>query len=488
MTGPVIDPVEILRTARLDQCLGPWLVDAEGRTWFDAIAPGCERLLGYNAAASFGVCQFAESWTGNLRTENMRGVGRALSAWMDRTVLGFSGKTPAVSPKSTGFPTSWPSPADLIRMYINQSLVDQFADTVAQWTDELGARLAECRYRFPRTLSSFTVGKLDFCLEISSPDACNRLHRDLQKLGVLVSQTRDTWLTIRLTLGWRGEDRGWLLNRLDAALAASENDDSCLGEMPPASPPDVTEVNRLVAFHQQLMVCKLGRPEPDAELRKTRVARFFEESLAGSKAAGASVTFVGPDNWPQFRDRVEAMQVAVYEPARQTSRATFEALLACPVHHAMALELDGRLIAIAFAASLDRFPNERGTLDDPARERPDVIYVADLTVDPAFRGGLGRIMKQAITLNAVLAGREAFHGRNRDRLAAGMWAINLGLGSYELKHLVDDYPDNKPYRDCIYYRCPLRWEPDQKAKVAAEMERLGEAGVRQRILELANGM
>ena len=42
-------------------------------------------------------------------------------------------------------------------------------------------------------------------------------------------------------------------------------------------------------------------------------------------------------------------------------------------------------------------------------------------------------------------------------MARGMWAINMSLGSFELQRLVDDYPDDGLFRDCIYYRCPLEW-------------------------------
>jgi hypothetical protein len=489
MTGPVTDPAAIIRHARLDQCRGPWLVDINGRTWFDATAGLCSNMLGFNHAASFGVCQFAEAWTGDTTTENIRGVGTALSSWLDRTVQKeCAGAVLSASSESPFFKKGWTSPAALINTYVGQSLVDQFAGQGSNSPDELRIRLEECRHRFPQTVQSYDIQKLGFNLRTSSQAMGNRLRGELERLGVLNSSSGGDSLPVFQTPGWRDEDRNWFFSRLSAALAALEGEGSSPGDLPRVERPDLAEVTRLADFHLQLIDCKLGRPEPDGERRKKRVARFLAEGLAGSKAAEAELTLVGLDNWPRFRDRVEAMQVAVYEPARRTSRATFEALLASPVHHAMVLELKGEIIAMVFAASLDRFPNERGTLDDPARRRRDVIYVADLTVAPEFRGGLGRIMKQAITLDAVLAGREAFHGRNRDRLAAGMWAINLGLGSYELKHLVDDYPDQEKYRDCIYYRCPLRWEPALAAKVAAEKERLGAEGFRQRLFELANGV
>ena len=108
-----------------------------------------------------------------------------------------------------------------------------------------------------------------------------------------------------------------------------------------------------------------------------------------------------------------------------------------------------RIVAMAFAGPLRLFADTRGVADDPCFCDPTVVYMLDLTVAPEYRGRLGRVLKQAITMLAVTRGVTAIHGRNRDRAAAGMWAINLALGSYATQYLVDDYPDSEPYRDCI---------------------------------------
>jgi GNAT superfamily N-acetyltransferase len=119
---------------------------------------------------------------------------------------------------------------------------------------------------------------------------------------------------------------------------------------------------------------------------------------------------------------------------------------------------------MAFCGPLSCFLQERGVADDPYLADQKTFYMLDLTVAPGFRGrGLGRIMKNAITLLSINRGVNAIHGRNRDRLARAMWAINLSLGSYEQQHLFDDYPDAKPFRDCLYYRCPLQWQTDNGA-------------------------
>ncbi len=493
MSAPVTDPAAIIRHARLDQCRGPWLVDAQGRTWFDATARLGTSPLGYNAAANFGVCQFAETWTGELETENVRGVQNALRALLKRT-----------SPKNSrhGGPNNDLDPglqrpggvddfqtADLIRSYIEANCLDQFQDVVAKTGAASLEHVENLAQRSPGVVRSWHVDGLAIDLSFAGASQRDEFVLRLARAGILAEPAGEDSVAIRFSLGCRPQDLNWFWDVIRAAEPSTEP----FGRRPMKvralleSQGWPREVDALVAFQRQLIDCKSSPACLKPDQRAAAVTHYLAECIAVTSATDAIVTLVDSESWPRFRDRVQVIQAEVYEPARRTSLQTFDALMACPVHHAIVLELDGKLIAIVFAASLSCFPNERGTLDDPARARPDVIYVADLTVDAGFRGGLGRIMKQAITLDAVLAGREAFHGRNRDRLAAGMWAINLGLGSYELKHLVDDYPDDKPFRDCIYYRCPLRWEPDQAAKVAAELDRLGEQGFRQKMFELANG-
>jgi hypothetical protein len=151
------------------------------------------------------------------------------------------------------------------------------------------------------------------------------------------------------------------------------------------------------------------------------------------------------------------MQELVYEPARQTAIEKFDVLMDDKFGYGLLVLLDKQIAGMVFIGPLELFPEERGTQDDPFRSDRHTMYTLDLTIAQEFRGSLGKMMKQAITLMTVAEGHSAIHGRNRDRLARGMWAINLGLGSFETKRLLNDYPDQHAYRDCIYYRCPLRW-------------------------------
>ena len=169
------------------------------------------------------------------------------------------------------------------------------------------------------------------------------------------------------------------------------------------------------------------------------------------------VTILDSANYQEFRDRILAVQSEVYEPARQSPPEEFDELFESNKPLAMLVLSDDKIVAMTFAGPLALFRQQRGVPEDPQVDNPNVVYMLDLTVTQPYRGRMGGILKQGLMLLAQASGVEAIHGRNRDRLAAGMWAINLGLGSYEYQHLPDDYPDDNEYRDCIYYRCPMHW-------------------------------
>jgi len=116
------------------------------------------------------------------------------------------------------------------------------------------------------------------------------------------------------------------------------------------------------------------------------------------------------------------------------------------------------MAGITFGAPLKRYPTHRGVRRDPFYDDLNSVYMLDLTVHPEFQGmGLGRILKYAFCLYSLEKGVNRVEGRNRDRLARGMYAINLALGARELMYLEEDYLDDEEFRDAIYYTIPLRW-------------------------------
>ena len=193
------------------------------------------------------------------------------------------------------------------------------------------------------------------------------------------------------------------------------------------------------------------------------VANYLDAMLGASGQGALRTIVLKPVTYSDYRQQILDLQVEVYEPARQSPPEEFDAVFESDRPVAI-LVMDGHHIAgMGLAGPLIQYPQVRGVSTDPFHNDPDVLYMVDVTVRPDYRGGLGRWIKNGISLRALELGYSAIHGRNRDHLARGMWAINLSLGSYELQYLPNDYPDQGAHRDCLYYRCPLTWPPDLDA-------------------------
>ena len=161
----------------------------------------------------------------------------------------------------------------------------------------------------------------------------------------------------------------------------------------------------------------------------------------------------------QIKKDMEKLQKDTYESIRQTSLDYFKKAVCNPHGVCLALLHKKNLAAIAFASPLKDHPLERGVRRDPWFNDPSCLYAMDVTVDKKYQGqGLGTFLKQVLFFHAQKKGHKRINGRNRDRMAAKMWNINLSLGSWELFHLEEDYLDSKPYRDALYYTCKLHWE------------------------------
>lgn len=164
-------------------------------------------------------------------------------------------------------------------------------------------------------------------------------------------------------------------------------------------------------------------------------------------------------NFEQYRGAIQDIQRKNYEPVRQTSIDKFYDAAKSPKGIALGLMKRGVLEGIVFAAPLKHFELERGVRNDPYYHDDSVLYMLDTTVNESLRGlGLGRYLKYALAAYAMTQGVRRLHGRNRDRLAASMMAINLSLGAYELQYIPEDYPDYEEFRDVFYYTAPLSWE------------------------------
>ncbi|MBX3419713.1 MAG: hypothetical protein KF851_19115 [Pirellulaceae bacterium] len=431
--------------ARLLYSNGPWLYLQDDSAVFDATGPAFD--LGYNSTALFGLIQHGVVWSRDLLDSEFLGLQSAaadlFSRRPDLTTVAETNRNGKVRFESQGVEEC----RRAIKTYIAANVLDQLAVR----RESLGARARELLLNLVRdtadndalrhaTSAQLNVLTVDF--GGNSADWQQRLFD-----AGIIAEMNGTVAEFRLAITTTDNDLKTFADRLLSVWR----------HVPP-TPATVSlrDATGQYKFHRELLLTRqavgAGRIPEESSIREA-----IRNLLPTSIRESGQLFFVSPENWSNFRESVRQLQTAVYEPARQTAIEKFDLVVSDPEGLGLVVQFDDEVVGIAFAGPVALFPDERGTLQDPFRENRRVMYMLDVTVLPEQRGALGRALKQGLTLLAASRGCEAIHGRNRDRLAGAMWAINLGLGSYELMHLVDDYPDQEEFRDCIYYRCPVAW-------------------------------
>ncbi len=173
---------------------------------------------------------------------------------------------------------------------------------------------------------------------------------------------------------------------------------------------------------------------------------------------GCKVIFFDSHTFDKYWPKIEALQKSIYEPARQTSKSIFEQTAKDAINLSMGIEKEGKLLACAFASPLKNYPLEKGVRKDPYFSNPRCLYMVDVTVDKDLQGlGMGRKLKYALSAIATLKGVERINGRNRNKMAAPMFSINLSLGARLIDSIKEDYLDFEGNRDVNYYSCTSKW-------------------------------
>jgi hypothetical protein len=422
--------------ARLDLSSGPWLATDDHQVLFDA--SGANFGLGYNAGSLFGVTQFPSVWNSHWSDESLKGLQQATADFVDR------------KPQWRVFFENAGTPTERIRAYIAAQILDQFQETIIELRPTFLTILETLLRQNWSPHSKELLRAVDVqgqCLRIDFTSSGSELVSRLLSRGVLPQQWEEQHLILQLPLSSSQSDLQFLAEQLVASWYANPV------TIHQVSVPDRAHYYR---FNAYLLSEKsnAARGISSAVCSDLSILASF---LSPEIRSDAQLVMLNRDSWGVYREQVERLQQTVYEPARQTSLATFDSLFRDDYGFGILVDVDGEVAGMACAGPIVLFPNERGTLDDPNRLDRHILYPLDLTVTPNYQGALGTFLKRALVLLAVAKGHRAIHGRNRDRLAGAMWAINLSLGSYQLRHLKDDYPDSHPHRDCIYYRCPLRW-------------------------------
>ncbi len=360
------------------------------------------------------------------------------------------------------------STASLIRGYIQASVINQFQESITLIEETNRQQLGQLLKKYDQHICRPRVQGLAFAFDLATPELLQRFVQHRFQHGLLFYPAGKKTARFRMNLGFRPEQILLFWSQLQSVLESALNDD-------PSAQAEIAVRPRETAsyyeFHELFISQKLAWLEGTLSQGEVTTTDFLEGQLERLlPEINVEVVLLNKANYADFRARILQLQTEVYEPARQSSADEFDALFETENPLSILLLEENQIVAMAFAGPLEIFRHVRGVGDDPQLHDPTVAYMLDLTVVEQYRGRLGRVLKQAITMLAPARGFTAMHGRNRDHLAAGMWAINLSLGSYSTKYLPDDYPDTKPFRDCIYYRCPTVWsEPPINLSSAIEM-------------------
>ena len=359
-------------------------------------------------------------------------------------------------------------PASLVRGYAGAFVLDQFSESISEIEKYNRQRLNELTEKHSDLICNPRAQGFAFAFDFPDADSVGKFVGRRFPHGLLFYPAGQRTARFRVNLACSQDDLDQLWTQIE----------DCLTDQTLTKPKQVMANREKVSadyrFHSDLVAKQLNHKNGSDE---NAVVNYLNNHLSASGIENTVVRIVDKENYVEYRDQILAMQKQVYEPIRQTPAEEFDALFSDtaaigPI--SIVVTQSDQIISMAFCGRLALFQNERGVSDDPHLNDDTVYYMVDLTVAEPFRGGLGRCMKNAIALLAVSKGVTAIHGRNRDRLARGMWAINLSLGSFESKHLADDYQDEREHRDCIYYRMPLRFESNVSENLPFNTIELGD--------------
>ncbi len=422
-----------------------WLLDATGLE---------ATRLGWNASPLLGVAHFQAAWSGNRLDAEWQGVSRAAQALRRRIEGRESGMWIASVGDRIASLDESATPVATIRAYMAMSMLDQFPDSIGSFAATAEQNLSRWIDSPECHVKQGVVEGMDVHLEFSSAPAARERWLRRRAYGIECRPPDGPRLKLCGSLAVRGEAGLLFWSQLEKWLFAADVD-----------PPDSVDLTSIIPddgdsqYDLTRWILELRQNRSQNAKQPDDAIGVIQTQLRNGRHPNVQAHWLDRENYPRFRQQILDLQQTVYEPARQSPPEEFDAIFAADRPVAIVLTEDQHIVGMGLAGPLPAYRGVRGTATDPFADDPDVLYMVDVTVLPQYRGGFGRLIKSAVVIRALQQGYSAIHGRNRDRVARGMWAINLSLGSFELQYLVDDYPDQLPHRDCLYYRCPLRWNP-----------------------------
>ena len=334
--------------------------------------------------------------------------------------------------------------AGLAKGYIHGLVLDQFQEEIQNIEKTAISFLQDLTKKYPKFITRPRGMGLCFAFDVPSTKFIEQFVALRFEYSLLYYPAGDKTLRFRLNLSYGQEDLRFLFDQLKLLC-----DRIFLGKESPRLSLEVKTVQSDIreSYRKQ------------GQLLKFKLDHLQGKKLSADRLIDGRIVKIDKNNFEHYRKSIIKLEEDVYEAARQTDIEYFQVASEHPEGVCLGIEIDGRLVGIAFAAPLKLFPLERGTRQDPYFDDEQTLYSMDITIHPDYAGkGLGQILKYAQVLSAQSQGAKRIQGRNRDRLARKMLKINLALGAYESAYLFEDYPDHKPFRDALYYTLPCTWE------------------------------
>ncbi len=338
--------------------------------------------------------------------------------------------------------------AGLVRGLTHAILLDQSSERIATLEEHARKELLIICQKFSKHLENPRAFGLSFAVDVKDKTLVNKLIEKRFDVGLLYYPAGDNTLRFRLNTAFKTDDLKNLFKSLEIIFA------HIFEGAPLSNISHFKTISSDPELHYQLSSLFLR-----SKLGDITEAKLMSEisQLMGDKGKFELIE-ISSKNYPELRQEIITIESDVYEPTRQTDISHFDHAMKNRNGLAFGIRADKKVVAIVFAAPLSEFPLERGLRQDPHFTDPDSLYMLDCTVRPEYQGrALGLILKVLLSSVATLRGRNRLQGRNRDRLAASMLAINLELGALEQNFIREDYPDFEAHRDVLYYSIDLSW-------------------------------
>jgi 4-aminobutyrate aminotransferase-like enzyme len=342
--------------------------------------------------------------------------------------------------------------ASVIRGYTHGLALDQAQSKIQSLEKKSSERLNSLVEKFSAYIESPRSNGLAFSFNFKDKDNIAKFIGKRFDHGLLYYPAGSHTLRFRLNTGFADKDLSFLFERLEAIA-----NDVFLDKKSTL----ITEIEtiprstaNIYLWHENLIAQKLNKIKgiENSEDVFASLQNYFKENYQ------LDFIRINKTNFEDFKQDIEALQESIYEPTRQTSLDVFKTTAESEKSLCFALKNGNKLEGIAFSASLETNPLERGVRKDPYFNDSKCFYMIDTTIAKVLQGrGVGRFLRYSLYMVAHAEGVERIHGRNRDRLASQMLAINLSLGAHELMYLEEDYPDFEEYRDVFYYTSKLQW-------------------------------